>query len=183
MRIIIFTLALIIAAPSMSMAQNALSYTTKGARSSANDNSGNMRSKAVMNDMSPAKPAESTQIKGDEAPEDPIKRVWRKYKALAAGEPESEQTENTDAPKKPKRPKATLQDKYEKKAAHQVKTIKSDPKPSSETPPPTGFAAILQQYHKSKEERRGMRSITVNTPKALQKPTPPDIAEPASIAK
>ncbi len=216
-------LFVVLAYPSLGWAQNALSYTTKGARSSANDDHGNMHRKtitaapATMNDMSPpAKPAEANSVSNaeDGASDDPVKRIWRKYKALAAGEPEDadDQMErktsakggkSIERPQKPEMPAYMRPERLKQQThdQHQIraqsmggfetrgtKTIKADPHPqqhSQSQPSPqqqksTGFAAILEQYHKTKEERRGMRAITVNSPDTIQKPAPPETIKPSA---
>jgi len=70
----------------------------------------------------------------------PSTKVWKKYKALAAGQ--------YDDGKDP----ATAKKARDEKAA------------AAQPPRPTGFASILEQYRKSKESRRGMKSMKVKPP-------------------
>lgn len=62
---------------------------------------------------------------------EPSEKVWERYKALAAGQPEDEQKE-------------------EQKIAEQAPAAK-----------PTGISDLLQQYQSNKESRAGMRSMQV----------------------
>lgn len=103
-----------------------------------------------------------------EEPETPSSRVWKKYKALATGKSEDTNKDAEDLP-----------------VASQAKEIDSNIKPVKpiepiqNTPPPQGaqtsdghgFASILQEYRRAKEQRKGVRTLTVT-------PSDTDIPEP-----
>lgn len=107
-----------------------------------------------------------------EAP--PSDRIWNRYKALAAGKDpdakkEGEEGEKTLPPAPPQAPSP-------------LKTAQPPAQPL-ETPKSMGLAAILEDYRKSKDQRREMKHISLSRPKApeapdAQKPTPPESAKP-----
>ncbi len=99
-----------------------------------------------------------------ETEETPASKVWKKYKALAAG-----QIEETPAAQEP----ATMQGSALPSAPTQ------EPAEAAPTIAPTGIASILQKYHENKEQRSQIR--TIRAPKAAKPdlPTKPQVAAPA----
>ncbi len=105
---------------------------------------------------------------GEEPPkqeETPSTRIWNKYKALASGAPEK--TEEEKAAEKEAQEKeeagqkaAEAEKQKEKEAAENAKIEKVEREPA----PPTGIAAIIDEYRKNKAQRSQMRTITVTNP-------------------
>ncbi|MGB4106376.1 MAG: hypothetical protein WBK55_01110 [Alphaproteobacteria bacterium] len=92
----------------------------------------------------------------------PSVRIWNKYKALAAGKPEMTEEEKTaveEADKKEAEEKAAAAEKAKQEEEEQKST-----KVEREPAPPTGIAAILDEYRRNKAQRSQMRTITVTNP-------------------
>ena len=101
------------------------------------------------------------QPKEEEAPS---VRIWNKYKALAAGKPEmtdKEKAEAEEAERKEAEEKAAAAEK-EKQEEAAAKTTQQQPAP------PTGIAAIIEEYRKNKAQRSQMHSITITKPGELE---------------
>lgn len=116
----------------------------------------------VRRDPAPAAPQQTSE-QNTAQPETPQSTVWKKYKALARGENTDEETPDSkkDAlPPAPTKPAAPIPPA----AAPQAQ----------EKPRPSGMAAIIEDYRKSKDQRRDMKSIRFKTPDVPK----PEIAAP-----
>lgn len=109
-------------------------------------------------------PAVTTKGNAIENPEEvkedtPESRVWKKYKALASGETEEQKAKEAEnaLPQAP---------------THPVKPQTANAAQEEDKPNPTGMAAIIQEYQKSKSQRSQMRSIKIATPEkpSVEKP-------------
>lgn len=112
-----------------------------------------IRMKTVGQDEEPAK---------EEAPS---VRIWNKYKALASGKPEMTDEERTaaeEADKKEAEEKAAAAEKAKQEEAEKAAKVEREPAP------PTGIAAIIDEYRKNKAQRSQMRSITITKPADYQ---------------
>lgn len=124
-------------------------------------------------DPAPTPPAAATQtitettdtVGGkNDAPattEKPASTVWTKYRALAAGTAANKETETQSANKKPSRPSAPQKPDASPTEAQTQKTAAPSLKP-------TGIAAIIEDYRKSKEGRSQVKSISINKPSSPQ---------------
>lgn len=120
-----------------------MSYTTVGGAKQKNQS--NLQVKTLeFEEQSEDLPEEET----------PAAAAWKKYKALAAGTYAEENPDESDT------------NKTNKDTEEHLKT--AGQAPAKEPPPPTGMAAIIQEYQKNKSQRSQMRSITVTTPKVFE---------------
>jgi hypothetical protein len=125
-----------------------LSYTTLGARKERTGGHMNYRVLQQKDDKyRPLEPMDSLMESKDankKPPEDEAAadQVWKKYKALAAGQ-------------------------Y-KEPAKEIVEPKNQPTAKEAAPAPTGIASILQEYQKNKAQRSQMRVIHVNPPKDME---------------
>jgi len=174
--------------------QNPLSYTaihtidqnssTKNQQTPARKfyNSG-MRFKTVNNPQAPSTPnppqvrapqtSAAAAAKTEAEDETPSQRVWRKYKALATGQQsETPQTKNTQTniqktltprEREDLRALGALPTKETAQAATVTPTSAEQTKTSD-----MGFASILQEYRRAKEQRKSLRTLSVNPPSALK---------------
>ncbi len=92
-----------------------------------------------------------------EEEETPSSKVWKKYKALAAGTSEEDPEEDGES--------EDTQEEGQKPGP---------PEAQKKSPKPTGLAAIIAQYQKNKEERSGMKSLTVSKPEEAKEPEKPE---------
>lgn len=97
----------------------------------------------------------------------PTSSVWKKYRALAAGQAKDKdetaeaEKENTPAtPAKPSAPETTANDPQQKTALK-----------------PTGIAAIIEDYRKNKEQRSQVKSLRIHRP-ATPTVNPPTVKSP-----
>jgi len=128
--------------------RSAMSYTTKGTPAEKELSTvGHIGYKNA-----PQEQAGQQGGAGHEDGKSPSDKVWKKYKALAAGQYEDGKKEDAQA-----------------KAAKE--------KQAAPSPSPTGFAAILERYRQSKESRRGMKSMRVPPPEAGKAPEQKEGAE------
>lgn len=94
---------------------------------------------------------DSVSAEGEE--ETPQSTVWKKYRALAAGEDTQKEEVKINAPTKPEKP--VLQEE------EQISNS-------------TGIAALIEDYRKNKEQRSDMKSLEITKPK---KPDVPDVPQ------
>lgn len=90
----------------------------------------------------------------------PQSKVWKKYRGLAAGEAQEETQEEEleegqahSAPAKPQKPQAPQQ---------------AQPKPTS------GIAGIIEDYRRTKDQRREMKTIRLSAPEVPK----PEVEKP-----
>ncbi len=95
--------------------------------------------------------------------------IWKKYKALAAGQAPKE-TETT------KKAPAPLSSRKQAKTTHHQTTNKTPAQNTDISQRATGFAAILQQYNENKKSRAGMKSRSITPPSKPLKPALPSKA-------
>ncbi len=93
-------------------------------------------------------PAEQKAPEAEETAAPTTTKIWEKYKALAAGQPEQQQEAETTQPP----------------------TAPTAPEPPQK---PTGITAILKQYQTNKAGRSQMRSLTMKQPEVPEQPTTP----------
>jgi hypothetical protein len=166
--------------PAQSERISPMSYTTIQTREKNNgNNDGAMKFRQV----EPAKDAKPASANADEGQEEtPAMRVWRKYKSLASGQPEEAPQEQTDpantqpAPDMPAVPVPAVGE--DAPSSRQAASPQMNAQTQQQSPPPTGFQAVLQEYQRAKEQRRSMRSITVKQPDLPQQPEKPTAAAP-----
>ncbi|MGB0718871.1 MAG: hypothetical protein ACPGRX_00240, partial [Bdellovibrionales bacterium] len=110
----------------------------------------------------------------DEQQQTEINRVWNKYKTLARGESEEQkqreaalQGAGKEKPDKPDTP--DMPDTPEQSATQE--------QPAQARP--TGFAAIIDEYRKSKEQRSAMKTIRIHQPEVAQ-PEKPSVQVPTT---
>ena len=98
----------------------------------------------------------------------PQSRVWKKYKALATGQTEEQQNGKEEAKGQENRenalPKAPDAPQKPADATAQER--------AQEKPSPTGMAALIEEYRRSKSQRSQMRSIQITEPEK------PNVAKP-----
>ena len=111
-----------------------MKYTTMG------------NSAAKEKEETPPTPAE--EAKAEPVTETPTDKVWKKYKALAAGEPEAAEP-SEEAPEE-------------------------KPLTKAPAPKPTGLSAIIDKYEQNKTRQSQMRVIQVAKP---DKENPPESAQ------
>lgn len=102
-------------------------------------------------------------------------RVWERYRALAAGQPESvketEQGREAEAIRDnhDSTENELLRNKAPRNDANRMQMRMGGPAPdANDAPAATGFATVLQQYSKNKTQRSQMHTITVNTPQDFE---------------
>jgi len=124
-----------------------MKYTTLGTPEAADKNQ-----KPIYN-RKPT-PEETENAETDEKVEEktPEQSAWDKYKELATGK--AQKTDNKEGSALPKAPNKPV---TPERAAEKEETQK-----------PTGFAAIIDDYQRSKAKRSQMRSISYGTPEDLQ---------------
>lgn len=102
---------------------------------------------------------------GEEPPKEeqaPSVRIWNKYKALASGVPEK--TEEEKAAEKKEQEKEEAEYKAAKAEKEKEAEKAEIEKVEREPAPPTGIAAIIDEYRKNRAQRSQMRTITVTNP-------------------
>ncbi len=123
--------------------RSGLSYTAMG--QSHKKESGQLRSIEV-------KTEEPEQVEDEEPP---ASKVWKKYKALAAGQHDDDEPATEETAKEPQA---------------------EEPRPQRQT----GLAGIIEQYRQNKENGSSMKSINVSKPKAPDKPNKPQVKKPSN---
>lgn len=93
-----------------------------------------------------------------EAEETPADKVWKKYKALAAGQAGEEEEETPET--KPRK----------EDSSNSSQTTQASAKPERTMPAPTGFAAIIEKYQTNREQRSQIRTIRAPKPPPPQDP-------------
>lgn len=91
-------------------------------------------------------------------------KVWKKYKALAAGQAQAPEQQNTlesidnGKTKLPEVPQVG-----------EIAKVKAQPAAASAPAPATGFSAVIQKYHQNKAQQGQMRVLRT------ERPAPPQV--------
>ncbi|MCB1562835.1 MAG: hypothetical protein KDJ75_04605 [Alphaproteobacteria bacterium] len=121
-------------------------------------------------------------------------RIWNRYKALAAGQnpdeakpdeqPEQKQSALPKTPVKPQKATApTAQNMSARTRAQPRSQQRMDPKAGRDEtlPQPAGLASIIEEYRRTKDQRREMKHLRISEPEipvAPESETPPSPEPP-----
>ncbi|MCE7887852.1 MAG: hypothetical protein DYH13_10180 [Alphaproteobacteria bacterium PRO2] len=141
------------ASPALAEGTSGMHYT-KIQDTAPDSGTTHIRMKTVGQDEEPPRQEEPAQI-----------RIWNKYKALASGKPEMTEEEKEAqeaADKKEAGEKAAAAEKAKQEEAEKAARVEQQPAP------PTGIAAIIDEYRRNKAQRSQMRSLTITKPADFQ---------------